>query len=179
MAKLKIEAPWYEFQKKVKALFQNDTDIYVGDIYQPEDGKTHYAFDIEVLNHKKFLALDRALPKTREFGNVSLGITLFDVENGSGVDDAITLYKTIFEGNPALKDFKEAVDFTGTKHGFVRFKPEVIQFFHDDISDYNGNWSGLAQDIAREVFTQAPAGIHFCTAAVDEDAACKPLGEWP
>lgn len=177
MANFKIEAPWYEFQKKVKALFQDDSDIYVGEIYEPENGKNQYAFDIEVLNHKKFLALDRVLPKTREFGNVSLGITVFDLENGKGLDDIIELYKTIFEGNPILQDFKEVNDFTGTKHGFVRFKPEVIQFFHDDISDYNGNWSGLAQDIAREVFADAPAGLHFCTAAVGETG--KPLGEWP
>ena len=34
----------------------------------------------------------------------------------------------------------------------VCFKPQVVQFFDDDISDFNGNWSGLAQDIAREVF---------------------------
>ena len=55
-------------------------------------------------------------------------------------------------------------DFTGTRHGFVRFRPEVVQFFHDDISDYNGNWSGLAQDIAGEIFDQELLGIHFCTA---------------
>ena len=175
MANVKIEAPWTAFQKKVKALFRDDSDIYVGDIYQPEDGRTQYAFDIEVLNHKKFLALDRVMPKTRSFGNVSLGITLFDLENGT--EDPLTLYRTVFDGNPNVKDFKEVTDFTGTKHGFVRFKPEVVQFFYDDISDYNGNWSGLAQDIAKEVFTDVPAGIHFCTAAVDETS--QPLGEWP
>ena len=36
------------------------------------------------------------------------------------------------------------------------------------ISDFNGNWSGLAQDIAREVFTNDSSGIHFCTAGVNE-----------
>ena len=67
-----------------------------------------------------------------------------------------------------MKDVRLAGDRTGTKHGFVRFQPEVIQFFDDDIYDYNGNWSGLAQDIAREVFCDEVRGIHFCTAAVDE-----------
>ena len=49
----------------------------------------------------------------------------------------------------------------------VRFKPRVVQFFDDDISDFNGNWSGLAQDIAREVFGAEMRGVHFCTAAVN------------
>ena len=50
--------------------------------------------------------------------------------------------------------------------GFVCFKPQVVQFF--DISDFNGNWSGLAQDIAREIFGDEMRGVHFCTAAVGE-----------
>ena len=77
-------------------------------------------------------------------------------------------YETIFRGNPIVKDIRLGTDHTGTAHGFIRFQPEVIQFFDDDLYDYNGNWSGLAQDIAREVFKDEKRGIHFCTAALDE-----------
>ena len=163
-----IEAPWYEFQKKVNALFGQDPDIKVGEVYGPNDGSSDYAFDLEVRNHKKFIALDKVFPKFRRFGGVTLAINLFDEENGGAGEEAIELFATIFDGNPIVKDIKKSEDMTGTRHGFIRFKPEVIQFFHDDISDYNGNWSGLAQDIAREVFTDCPAGIHFCTAPADE-----------
>ena len=181
MKKISLEAPWFTHRKMVNALFERDPDITVGEVYQPEDGKTDYAFDIEVRSHEKFLALDRALPKVKTFGNVTLGIVLFDEENTSGVDLGIELYETIFCGNPIVKDIREAEDNTGTRHGFVRFQPEVIQFFHDDISDYNGNWSGLAQDIACEVFEGGYGGIHFCTAGIHEAGADagKPLGEWP
>ena len=75
-------------------------------------------------------------------------------------------YETIFRENPIVKDVRLAQDPTGTAHGFVRFQPEVIQFFDDDLYDYDGNWSGLAQDIAREVFQDETRGIHFCTAPV-------------
>ena len=166
--KLTISAPWYEFQKKVKALFERDPQIIVGDIYEPEGREVDYAFDIEVLNHEKFIALDRVIPGIKEFGNVTLGIVLYDEENINAVNAGVDLYKTIFSGNPIVKDVRDAVDHTGTHHGFVRFVPEVIQFFNDDISDFNGNWSGLAQDIAREVFTNDSSGIHFCTAGVNE-----------
>ena len=169
MVKLRLEAPWNTYQKKVKALFERDPDITVGEVCETEDGRTDYVFDIEVRDHDKFLALDRLLPKERKFGNVTLGIILYDEENRDVADESISLYETIFKGNPILKDIKDVVDQTGTRHGFVRFQPEVIQFFDDDISDFNGNWSGLAQDIAREVFSEGYRGIHFCTADLREN----------
>ena len=171
MLKFMLEAPWYTFRKKVNALFEQDPDITVGEVIESEDGKTDFLLDIEVRNHEKFLALDRVLPKVKIFGNVTLGIVLYDEENAQGEDDRVELYRTIFDGNPIVKDVREALDHTGTRHGFVRFQPEVVQFFDDDISDFNGNWSGLAQDIAREVFADEMAGIHFCTAAKNENAA--------
>ena len=178
--KYSIEAPWYEYRKKLYALFERDPDIIVNGVHETEDEDVQYGIDIEVLDHEKFVALDRVLPKLKRFGNVTLGITLFDEENSCDADIGIGIFKTVFKGNPIVKDIKDVEDFTGTRHGFVRFQPEVIQFFHDDISDYNGNWSGLAQDIAREVFGDA-RGIHFCTAGVDEvdGVEAKPLGEWP
>ena len=74
MVKLRLEAPWNTYQKKVKALFERDPDITVGGICESEDDRTNYVFGIEVRDHDKFLALDRVLPKTRTFGNVTLGI---------------------------------------------------------------------------------------------------------
>jgi len=177
---MKIEAPWYEFGKKLHALFERDPDIIVSDVYETEDEKIPYGIDVEVLDHDKFVALDRVLPKVKTFGNVTLGITLFDEENSSEADIGIELFTTIFKDNPIVKDIKDVEDFTDTRHGYVRFRPEVIQFFADDISSYNGYWSGLAQDIAKEIFEDA-RGIHFCTAPVDEpeNEVAKPLGEWP
>ena len=168
MLNLTIEAPWYTFQKKVKALFEADPEIEVGDVIEHGDDRADYSFCIEVRNHEKFLALDRVLPKIRTFGNVTLGILLFDEENTGAEDDRIALYETIFEGNPIVKDIRDITDFTGTRQGFIRFKPEVIQFPDDNIADFDGNWSGLAQDIAKEVFDQEIFGIHFCTADKNE-----------
>ena len=168
MVNFKLEAPWYTYQKKVKALLGQDPDIIVGEVNELTDGKTDYAFDIEVLNHEKFVALDRVMPEAVEFGDVTLGITLYDEENSVSTEDGIEIFATIFKGNPLVEDIKDVVDLTGTRHGFVCFKPQVVQFFDDDISDINGNWSGLAQDIAREVFGAEMRGVHFCTAAVGE-----------
>ena len=42
MIKVALEAPWETFVKEVRALFENDGDIAVSDIYEPEDGSADY-----------------------------------------------------------------------------------------------------------------------------------------
>lgn len=164
MTNFKLETPWNTFQKQVNALFEQDDDIIVNDIEPSDREDVNYVMSIEVRDHEKFLALDRVIPKVKRFGNILLEIQIFDEENtllSSGID----IYKTIFKGNPIVDEVHEALDLYGISHGFVIFKPEVVQFFDDDISDINGNWNGLAEDIAREVFEDDMSGVHFCTAA--------------
>ena len=160
-----MEAPWYTYHKMVKALFERDADIKVGEVYEPDNGSVNYAFDIEVLKHDKFIALDRVMNGVKTFGNVTLGIILYDEENASNADP-LSLYKTLFEGNPIVEDIISHTDLTGTDWNYVCFKPEVIQFYDDDLTDCNGNWSGLAEDIAREIFADNYHSVNFCTAAV-------------
>lgn len=156
-----ISSPWYTFGRKVKALFGGDPDYRIGEVRECGDAGADYELDFEVRNHEKFAALERILPKTKTFGNVKLRINLFDEENGA--EDRIDLIRKIFDGNPAVSHIAASCDAADVLHGYVLFKPEVMQFFNDDLSDFNGNWSGLAQDIAREIFDDLP-GIHFCTA---------------
>ena len=158
--KTKIEAPWYRYRKMVNALFADDPEIIVSEIYEP-DGEINYAFDIEVNNHEKYVALNRLLPGVKTYGNVCLGIILYDVENED--NDTAEMFKAAFQGNPILEDIKTIIDIAGAKQNYVVFKPEVIQFFDDDTSDINGNWNGLAEDIAREVFSNLDVGVYFCT----------------
>ena len=110
-----------------------------------------------------------ALISVKEFGNVKLAITLFDEEN-SAVNPDAALYETIFKGNPIFDRIDDTVDHTGTHIGYVVFKPVISQFFDDNLSDYHGNWSGLAQDIANDVFDNDFRGVYFCTADLKEAA---------
>lgn len=168
MMRINLEAPWDTFQKKVKALFESDPDIDVLDICEDTDSDAHYCFSIEVKKHEKFVALDRLLPRVRSFGNVKLRIYIYDMENNEE-DPTAELYRTLFNGNPILKDVVTKIDICGVAHDYVRFEPQVIQFFDDDLRDYEGNWSGLAQDIAREVFDSSNWLTQFCTANIHEN----------
>lgn len=159
MINITLEAPWETYNKKIKALFEKDADITVGDIYETGDD-TDYAFDIEVKRHDKYVALDRLISGVKTFGNVVLGINLFDEENNGS--DILELYKVLFDGNRIVKDIRTCTDPTGTEWEYVLFYPEVVQFPDDDLTDFNGNWNGLAEDIAREFFVDR--GVNFCTA---------------
>lgn len=167
MNKLFLEAPWETWCKELKAIFKYDKDIEVSDIYEPENGMdTDYGVAIMVSNHDKFIALDRLMPRMKVFGNVTLGIDLFD-EHNIEVNIA-DIFKEVFAGNPIVDSIQTRTDQTGTDWNYVLFKPDVIQFFDDDLTDYNGLWSGLAEDIARDVFEENGRGVCFCTAPVEK-----------
>ena len=165
--KLNLQSPWVTYNNKIKALFAKDEDISVSDVREDDDGVLTMV--IGSSDYHKFVALDRVIAKKVEFGNVTLRIKVVQLNHIETIEDTVELYRTIFEGNKIVRDIRVLPDFTGTEHCFIRFNPEVVQFFNDDISDYDGNWSGLAQDIAKEIFQDCSAGVHFCTASVHEN----------
>ena len=172
-ANLNIIAPWYEYQKQLKALFEHDPAIIVSEVYEPEGQEVNYAIDIDVRDHQKFIALENLLPATIEFGNVTLGIVLFDEENANAEDAPVTAFKSLFQDNPIVQDIRVVTDQFGTPHCYILFRPEVIQYYRDDMTDYNGLCSCLAQDIARVVFNDNSGAIHFCTAPVEGNGAAN------
>lgn len=164
--KANLEAPWYTYQKRLKALFDGDPDIVISDVDKSsEDGR--YYVHITVSNHKKYNALVNLLPEVVNFGNVQLFLMLYDRENEMS-SRTIEEVKNLFEGNPHINDMIEGEDATGTKHLYVLFKPEVLQFYTDNMQSYNGVTSCLAEDIATDCLEGTCAGIHFCTAPVEK-----------
>lgn len=167
MKPVRLEAPWNTFAKKLKALFAQDSDIEVSDAYEAEEGSGKYVVDVSVLNHEKFVALDRVLVKEKHFGNIDLTINLFDLENDAE-HAGIEIFKAVFKGNAAVAEIISRPDQTGTDWHYVCFKPEVVQFFDDDMTDVNGNFTGLMENIALEAFAKNCRGVNFCTAAVNK-----------
>ena len=82
----------------------------------------------------------------------------------------------LFAGNRLVRGIETHTDRAGAAWNYIIFEPDVIQFFDDNLADYQGNYSALAQDIAPEIFAENSLGVNFCTAARDMD---RPLGEWP
>jgi len=163
MAKVKLSAPWNIYYEKVKALFGDDSEIHI--IFDEENMDLKLYVD----RFTKAEALQRLFPTEKEWGNVSLSISVIPsnpntsfkiVKNGEMTSKEVIEYA--FYDNPHF------VECIGVDlpfwNGFVyvMFKNEVIQYYTDDIGDLNGLTSTLAQDIAREIF-ELVDGVYYCT----------------
>ena len=164
--KVAIASPWMTFAREVHALFRHDPEVEVEfDNDAPE-------LKLYVANASKADALGKLVPTERQFGNVTLRITVVPAnENESEAE----LFRRAFAGNDAVVDIQTVQDMFGTEVSYVEFAPKVVSFPNDNIGDFNGYSHTLYETIAKELFAPS-AGTRLCTALLVEDA---PLGEWP
>lgn len=164
---MKLSAPWVNFYNEIKALFEQDPEIKISfDEETPE-------VKLFVENNRKADALTQLLPAEKEFGNVTLKVTVVPANEELSKLDLIS---EAFFGNPALSYVWKAVTPLG-EFDYAVFENKVVQYFNDDMRDINGNRSTLYQELAKDVFGEE-ANLCFCTEAVDR-GLIKPLGEWP
>ena len=155
--KLTMSAPWVLYYKKINALFGVDDEINIEfDEKQPE-------IKLRVNNPKKADALQKLLPPFVEFGSVKLLVTVIPA-NALG-DSKFELLCAALAENPAVA-YVDHIDGSGFTADYVVFEPEVVQYYGDNLSDINGNFSTLYQDIAKDIF--GDIGVFFCTADLDE-----------
>lgn len=162
---LTLEAPWNTYRKMINALFKYDPEIEVGDVVDVVgDGFADYNINIMVGNHGKFEALQKLLPNRKVFGSVMVDISIYDIENDE--KNNIEMFKDLFRDNPIVSNYEKVKLPDGSERDFVCFRPEVIQFYDDDISDCYRNYNGLAEDIARAVFGDRAGDVSFSTGLI-------------
>ena len=158
-----LQSPWVTLRNKLDAFFREDQYVTVEQI--PEDSGAEKDINIIVAGDKeKANALSVLLVDCIHMGNIIVNVVVSN-DDGTPIDfmddTDVELIKKALSGNPEFDDIKEIVDPMHMTHTYVLFRPNVIQFWNDDISDYYGNWNGLMEDIAREIFDVD--GINFCT----------------
>ena len=157
MKNIKMSAPWYIYFEQLKALFEQDDEVDL-DIIEEDEG---YKIEIFVADDIKAEAIAKLLPEKKVFGNVEVLIYVYPSTNER--DGWIETFADAFEGNPIIEDI---LPYSGPAHdqNFVVFKKEVVQYYSDNIQSVDGVTSTIYEDIAREVFEDAPGGIFFSTA---------------
>lgn len=167
----KLSPPWTTFRHKVEALFAHDPGVRV-DVSGENTATPEIKLHVE--KPAKAAALARLLPTCRAFGGVTVQIAVVPANEAFALPKAsrgvVELAHAAFEGNGAVAAIRQMSGGAFRDLVYVAFKPEVVQFFNDDLGDINGNWSGLYAGIAKEVCDDAALvdGILFCTAAKDE-----------
>ena len=148
----KLSPPWFGYYKKLVQLFKGDDEIEI----EFNEFSTIPEVKVFVHNSVKADALSRLLPTTKQYGNVTLKVTV--IPSNVGEVSRVTLMKRAFENNP---NFSFAVPTDGPA-SYIVFKGNIAQYFDDNLSDVYGNVTMLYQDLAKEIFGEED-GIHFCT----------------
>ena len=166
MARIKLSPPWVTYYNELNCLFKEDPDIIV--IYDEENNEIKLCVD----NNEKVCALSGILPTEKDFGTVTMKITVVP-SNGFTKPDELKMkeiytnpYATAFEGNPILSYVEQIDTIIMGKITYVVFVNEVVQYFNDNLYDINGVCSTLYQEIAKEVFKESNS-VHFCTDIFD------------
>ena len=155
--RLGLSSPWITYFRKIEALFSKDPEVLV----DFEDDTC--TLKVYVDNQGKAEAIDALLPDAIQFGNVEMSIAVIPA-NGS--DPRLELFRKAFEGNEAVVGI-EYVDASVPLLGgnsYILFRPEVVQYYTDDLSTYDGFESTLYEDIASELLSVGDSHIYFCTA---------------
>ena len=147
-----IAPPWIQYVNKLIALFGEDPDIDIS-----YDNDSHLVM-LKVNNQAKADAIDHLLPAAKQFGNVTLVIS---VVPSNMSDTKADLYTIAFDGNPAFSYVKQVDGVFTNPITYVVFNKEVVQYYNDDLGDVNGNCTTLYQDIAKDLFDDE--GVYFCT----------------
>lgn len=151
--KMKLSPPWVEYYRKIEAMFGPDPDIRV----EFDEDEMHIKLYVE--SHEKATALDELLPVQKDFGNVSVFIEVIPANDEPKRIDYI---KRAFEGNPAFSYATTIEGIMSNPISYVVFKPEVIQFWNDNMGDPHGITSTLMADIAKEIIGE-DEGVIFST----------------
>lgn len=175
MDKLGLVSPWVDYYRKLEALFSEDPGVKV------LLNNKHPEIKILVEDGAKAEALQELLPMNVTYGNVNVAITVVPANGPVLGEGRIDKIQKAFEGNEALAGICSVEGIFANPMNYVVFKPKVVQYFNDDLSDAHGIRSTLYQELAKEVFGE-DGGVFFCTDVVAEKNGRKvgmPLGEWP
>lgn len=149
-----ISPPWLTFFREIRELFSGDSEVTV----DYDDDKKEIKLRVD--NEEKAEALSKILPTERDFGGVIVTIMVVPANKAECTREE--LFRKAFKGNDNVVEIFSVPDEMAYSPTYVIFKKEVVQFYNDNMGDAHGNTSTLHQEIAKDIFRNAP-GILFCT----------------
>lgn len=153
-----LSAPWCVHAEKIKALFSQDSDVTVD-----YDDTHSEEIILYVDGSAKAEAIQTILGNEVRFGKKNaLKITV--VPSNRKTEPKATLLETALNGNNAFVGVIRGSGQTPFSFDYAGFRKEVVQFFVDDLSDPNGNYSGCWHDVARDILIHSDIGNFYVVA---------------
>lgn len=158
MTKVSVSSPWISEARKIYALFNEDPDINI--LYDDDACEVK----LYVNGSEKADAIAKILPTEKEFGNVTLKITVIP---SNTEESPIDIFRKAFAGNPICAEIIVDDNPMSVGMSHVVFENRVVQYFNDCLNDPYGLESTLFEDIARDVFVETN-GVYFNTEAAED-----------
>lgn len=150
VAQFRVSPPWITHIHYIENIFSDDPDVTV--ISNEELRQVRLFVD----GQDKAAAIAKLIKKKIAFGDETLTIEVVPCND----DTLASTVRKAFAGNDAVARIIDgsgsAVPFYDDRV-FVLFRPEVVQFFNDNLTDFYGNENTLYHLIAREVFDAGPS----------------------
>ena len=153
MQKFNLSTPWANYFHELQAFFREDECVKI--TYDNEVPEVK----IRVDGNAKAEALAQLLPSEKEFGAVTLKITIIP---SNATPSRAALIRDALSGNKAFSFMETVKEAMSNPITYVVFKNKVLQYFTDNLGDIYGQRSTLYQDVAEELFG-GEEGICFCT----------------
>jgi len=157
---LALTTPWVLHVNKLTALFLSDPEISVD---YDNDNKI---CDIRVANDDKYWAMKALMPHEKKWGETTLRIRVLpadDVIPAVLPTDPREMVKRVFAGNPSVADIVDIEGIATNDFTFVVFRPEVVQYYSDDLGDIHGLTSTLRANLCKELLQDQTPGVFYCT----------------
>lgn len=158
--KPKLSPPWYLLQAQLSASLQADPCVTVDSLQG--DG-LNMSVEVHVCEQKKAEALAAFISKNHQFGE-QLAVRVAVLYDGVAVEgqlpdaleEQVTLLNDALNGNAYFVYARSGLSPTSTVSAFAVFKPRVIQYFSDDISDWYLNTNVVAATLFSKLFDLYP-----------------------
>nr|WP_093293253.1 hypothetical protein [Thermoactinomyces sp. DSM 45892] len=173
---VELSPPWVTYFNEIKYSVGADPSVTVGPLIPVVDV---YLIIVIVSDNEKAKAIATLLHPTKTFGNVEVLVVVINT-HGELITplpcpldafEIASIFQTALTGNdffqevvvqPQLPDEPDAV--------YPVFKPEVIQFFNDDISNLCNTFTGVAANVFQDVLRNqiCEVSILFSTSCDEE-----------
>lgn len=152
--------PWYLLQNQLSAALNADPCVHVADL----TGDGHdMEIKITACNEDKAQALASFLNQTHAFGE-QLAVTVkvysadsvpVEASTPGSIKESVALLNRALKGNKYF--IRARVGVRGyAEAGYAIFKPQIIQYYSDDISDWFLNNNEVAAKVFSDIFNLNP-----------------------
>lgn len=181
-----LSPPWITYFNEIQFSIGADPKVTVGPLISVDDD---YIILVTVTGNEKAKAIATLLNPAVNFGNINVNVVVSNREGQIASPfpcplDAFEIahyFQVALGGNPFFEDVVVKPQLPGGPNVvYPVFKPEVIQFFNDDISNLCNTFVAVAADVFKDVIqnTICDVPILFSTSCGGTSVASERVADF-